>query len=137
MCIETNASALHALRPIAERIQSLSAEDKSNFRLEEGMLTPLHFKSIEALYGDSGPVLVDLLRKNPGIAIPIVMSRMEHKDAEWRKVKEEMTIVWRKVYEQNYHKSLDHRSFYFKQVCYEANSHMVHQDSWMMYIKFF
>ena len=23
---------------------------------------------------------------------------------------------WRKVYEQNYHRSLDHRSFYFKQV---------------------
>ena len=27
-----------------------------------------------------------------------------------------MNKVWRKVYEQNYHKSLDHRSFYFKQV---------------------
>lgn len=23
--------------------------------------------------------------------------------------------MWRKIYEQNYHKSLDHRSFYFKQ----------------------
>ena len=33
-----------------------------------------------------------------------------------RKVREEMTRVWRKIYEQNYHKSLDHRSFYFKQV---------------------
>jgi hypothetical protein len=26
-----------------------------------------------------------------------------------------MNKLWRKVYEQNYHKSLDHRSFYFKQ----------------------
>ena len=33
-----------------------------------------------------------------------------------RKVKEEMTRVWRKIYEGNYYKSLDHRSFYFKQV---------------------
>jgi paired amphipathic helix protein Sin3a len=30
-------------------------------------------------------------------------------------VREEMNITWRKVFEQNYHKSLDHRSFYFKQ----------------------
>jgi paired amphipathic helix protein Sin3a len=26
-----------------------------------------------------------------------------------------MNKLWRKVFEQNYHKSLDHRSFYFKQ----------------------
>jgi hypothetical protein len=30
-------------------------------------------------------------------------------------VREEMNKLWRKVFEQNYHKSLDHRSFYFKQ----------------------
>lgn len=27
----------------------------------------------------------------------------------------EMTRVWKRIYEANYHKSLDHRSFYFKQ----------------------
>jgi len=26
-----------------------------------------------------------------------------------------MTKIWRKIYEQNYPRSLDHRSFYFKQ----------------------
>lgn len=26
-----------------------------------------------------------------------------------------MNKVWKKVFEQNYHRSLDHRSFYFKQ----------------------
>ncbi len=30
-------------------------------------------------------------------------------------MRDEMTRVWRKVYEQNYPRSLDHRSFYFKQ----------------------
>jgi histone deacetylase complex regulatory component SIN3 len=33
-----------------------------------------------------------------------------------RKVKASMARMWQKVYEANYHKSLDHRSFYFKQV---------------------
>lgn len=32
-----------------------------------------------------------------------------------RQVREEMRETWSRVYEQNYHKSLDHRSFYFKQ----------------------
>ena len=27
-----------------------------------------------------------------------------------------MAVTWAKIYESNYHKSLDHRSFYFKQV---------------------
>ncbi|KAF5839292.1 hypothetical protein DUNSADRAFT_1165 [Dunaliella salina] len=62
-----------------------------------------------------GPVLVDLLRKNPAVAIPVVFHRMEQKDTEWQRVKAEMTKIWRKVYEQNYPRSLDHRSFYFKQ----------------------
>jgi TPP-dependent trihydroxycyclohexane-1,2-dione (THcHDO) dehydratase len=30
-------------------------------------------------------------------------------------VRGDMNKLWRKVFEQNYHKSLDHRSFYFKQ----------------------
>lgn len=34
-----------------------------------------------------------------------------------RKTKASMAKLWQKVYEANYHKSLDHRSFYFKQVC--------------------
>ena len=36
--------------------------------------------------------------------------------AHRRKVKQMMYKLWSKVYEANYHKSLDHRSFYFKQV---------------------
>ena len=35
-----------------------------------------------------------------------------------RKVKTNMAKMWQKVYDQNYHKSLDHRSFYFKQASF-------------------
>lgn len=40
-----------------------------------------------------------------------------------RKVKANMAKMWQKVYDQNYHKSLDHRSFYFKQVRRAADDH--------------
>lgn len=33
-----------------------------------------------------------------------------------QQVKQDMAVQWQKIYEFNYHKSLDHRSFYFKQV---------------------
>ena len=46
---------------------------------------------------------------------PIVLGRLKQKEAEWKKVKTEVTPIWVDVYEKNYNKSLDHRSFYFKQ----------------------
>lgn len=58
---------------------------------------------------------MDLVKKNPGTAIPVVLSRLQQKDSEWRKVKQDMKPLFGKVFQQNYHKSLDHRSFYFKQ----------------------
>jgi len=48
--------------------------------------------------------------------IPTILSRLMRKDLEWRELKEEMKVTWRKVVAQNYHKALDHRSFYFKQM---------------------
>ena len=65
--------------------------------------------------GEQGHQIVDLLKKNPGVAIPVVLSRLQQKDGEWRKVKQDMKPLFSKVFQQNYHKSLDHRSFYFKQ----------------------
>jgi paired amphipathic helix protein Sin3a len=62
-----------------------------------------------------GPNVADLLRKNPTVAIPVVLARLEQKDKEWRQNRLDMIPQWRKVFEQNYNKSLDHRSFYFKQ----------------------
>lgn len=73
--------------------------------------------------GEQGPQIVDLLKKNPGVAIPVVLSRLQQKDSEWRKVKQDMKPLFSKVFQQNYHKSLDHRSFYFKQTDKKALGH--------------
>jgi paired amphipathic helix protein Sin3a len=42
-------------------------------------------------------------------------NRLQQKDDEWRRVRFEMKAQWRKINETNYARSLDHRSFYFKQ----------------------
>ncbi|GFR40981.1 hypothetical protein Agub_g1646 [Astrephomene gubernaculifera] len=115
MAIERNVACIKRLKPLAQKIATMTPEERATFRMDENLLGPLHWRSIERLYADQGPVLVDLLRKNPVVAIPVVVARMEQKDDEWRRVRVEMNRVWKRIFEANYHKSLDHRSFYFKQ----------------------
>ncbi len=43
---------------------------------------------MERIYGEaSGPQVCDLLRKNPAVAAPVVLARLEQKDEEWREVR--------------------------------------------------
>ncbi len=66
--------------------------------------------------GERGAEMVDMLKKNPVVAAEVVLGRLTQKVEEWQADKRKMTEVWQKMYDANYHKSLDHRSFYFKQV---------------------
>jgi paired amphipathic helix protein Sin3a len=77
---------------------------------------------VERIYGEHGVEVRELLTKNPAVAIPVVLTRLKQKDDEWRKTREEMNKVWAEVYLKNYHKSLDHRSFYFKQLDKKSTS---------------
>eukprot|EP00798_Chlamydomonas_sp_ICE-L_P000490 gene490-1896_t len=117
MCIETNHAALKLHGPIVELSAKMSPDERNYYQLEAGHLLygPVPAFAIERLYAESGAHVVELLRKYPAVVAPIVAARMEAKDAEWRKIREDMTKTWRKIYALNYHKSLDHRSFYFKQ----------------------
>jgi len=50
------------------------------------------------------------------VAVPIILKRLKQKDQEWRKARRDWNKIWREINEKNYHKSLDHQSFYFKQL---------------------
>jgi paired amphipathic helix protein Sin3a len=74
--------------------------------------------------GSTDPAqILELLRKIPGSAIPVILTRLKQKDEEWRRQRIELNKEWKEVLERNYHKSLDHRSFYFKQNEKKALSH--------------
>ena len=75
----------------------------------------IQLRCIERIYGDHGLDVLELLRKNLTVALPIVMNRLKQKQDEWLKCRTDMNKVWAEVYAKNYHKSLDHRSFHFKQ----------------------
>ena len=41
--------------------------------------------------------MVKLLQQNPGVAIPVILSRLQQKDGEWRRIKDDMAPLWGKV----------------------------------------
>ena len=63
--------------------QALPADERASFRLDPSALTIVQSKAIESLYVESGQTIVELIRTHPAVAIPVVLARMEQKDAEW------------------------------------------------------
>ncbi|KAA8529502.1 hypothetical protein F0562_033699 [Nyssa sinensis] len=81
----------------------------------EDHFTALNLRCIERLYGDHGLDVMDVLRKNSPLALPVILTRLKQKQEEWARCRSDFNKVWAEIYAKNYHKSLDHRSFYFKQ----------------------
>jgi len=115
MVIETNAATIAKLEPIAAAVQQMTLEQRSRYALAEGILSPIHSKAIERIYGEHGPSVVEQVKQSPSVTVGIVLARLKQKDVEWRRTRLEMNKMWRETVEKNYYKSLDHRSFYFKQ----------------------
>lgn len=58
---------------------------------------------------------MEILRKNPSLALPVILTRLKQKQEEWTRCRTDFNKVWAEIYVKNHYKSLDHRSFYFKQ----------------------
>lgn len=58
---------------------------------------------------------MDILRKNQALSLPVILTRLKQKQDEWTKCRTDFNKVWAEIYAKNHYKSLDHRSFYFKQ----------------------
>ncbi|KAG7391744.1 Paired amphipathic helix protein Sin3b [Phytophthora pseudosyringae] len=123
MVIEANASTISILEPLAHEIEVLKKSKESsgdddklwNYVVDKGTFRVTHLNAITRIYGESGSEILELLRKHPAGAIPIILKRLKQKDEEWRRAREDLNRQWKDVNEKNYHKSLDHSSFYFKQ----------------------
>ncbi|URD90105.1 hypothetical protein MUK42_27419 [Musa troglodytarum] len=81
----------------------------------EDKLSSLNLRCIERLYGDHGLDVMDVLHKNSSLSLPVILTRLKQKQEEWTRCRSDFSKVWAEIYAKNYHKSLDHRSFYFKQ----------------------
>lgn len=116
--LETNAATIRILEGIHKKLCRMSAEEIAKFRLDDclgGASPTIHQGAIRRIYGDKAVDIIDGLKKNPSIAVPVVLRRLKAKEDEWREAQKGFNKIWREQNEKFYLKSLDHQGIYFKQ----------------------
>ncbi|KAL0694479.1 hypothetical protein Bca4012_061659 [Brassica carinata] len=114
MLLGSVSSAIKHVEILLEKINKNTISTDTTICIEEH-LSAMNLRCIERLYGDNGLDVMDLLKKNMHSALPVILTRLKQKQEEWARCHSDFQKVWAEVYAKNHHKSLDHRSFYFKQ----------------------
>ncbi|KAL8471473.1 hypothetical protein ACS0TY_028934 [Phlomoides rotata] len=114
MLLESFSSTAKRAEELLISINNNSVGSDGPIRMEDHF-TALHLRCIERLYGDHGLDVMDILRRSPSLALPVILTRLKQKQEEWTKCRLDFNKVWAEIYSKNHYKSLDHRSFYFKQ----------------------
>uniref|UniRef100_A0A668A5L2 Paired amphipathic helix protein Sin3a n=1 Tax=Myripristis murdjan TaxID=586833 RepID=A0A668A5L2_9TELE len=116
--LETNLATIRALETVQRRLSRMSAEEQLRFRLDNtmgGCSEVIHRKAIQRIYGDKAQDIIDGLKRNPAVSVPIVLKRLKMKEEEWREAQRGFNKIWREQNEKYYLKSLDHQGINFKQ----------------------
>ncbi|CAJ0967159.1 unnamed protein product [Ranitomeya imitator] len=117
--LETNLATIRVLEAIQKKLSRLSAEDQAKFRLDNtlgGTSEVIHRKALQRIYADKAADIIDGLKKNPAVAVPIVLKRLKMKEEEWREAQRGFNKIWREQNEKYYLKSLDHQGINYKQI---------------------
>lgn len=89
MNIDANLNVIALLTPIARRIENMSQEEKSNFRLRPGLggqSVTIYERIIKKVYDkERGAEIIELLYSTPAQVIPILLKRLMQKDEEWKR----------------------------------------------------
>ncbi|XP_075219291.1 paired amphipathic helix protein Sin3a-like isoform X2 [Lycorma delicatula] len=116
--IETNAATIRVLEGVHKKLCRLSSEEVAKFRLDDclgGNSPTIHQRALRRIYGDKAPDIIDGLKKNPVVAVPVVLRRLKAKEEEWREGQKGFNKIWKEQNEKFYLKSLDHQGINFKQ----------------------
>ncbi|KAL8229153.1 hypothetical protein R6Q57_014053 [Mikania cordata] len=114
MLLKSVSSTAKRAEDLLNNINKKSINTEVPIHIEDHF-TALDLRCIERLYGDHGLDVMDILRRNPSLALPIILTRLKQKQEDWTKCRSDFNKVWAEIYAKNHYKSLDHRSFYFKQ----------------------
>uniref|UniRef100_A0A8D3BXN5 SIN3 transcription regulator family member Ab n=1 Tax=Scophthalmus maximus TaxID=52904 RepID=A0A8D3BXN5_SCOMX len=116
--LESNLATIRALEAVQRKLSRMSAEEQLRFKLDNtmgGASEVIHRKAIQRIYGDKAHDIIDGLKRNPAVSVPIVLKRLKMKDEEWREAQRGFNKIWREQNEKYYLKSLDHQGINFKQ----------------------
>ncbi|KAG0944553.1 hypothetical protein G6F57_002257 [Rhizopus arrhizus] len=116
--IEANLTTTALLEPIAKKINMMTPDEKSSFRLSSDFGSSskaVYQRILKKIYGPvKGIEIIKLLHNNPAQSVPIVLKRLKQKEEEWRRAQREWNKIWREVEAKNYWKSLDYKGIMFK-----------------------
>ncbi|TGZ43780.1 Paired amphipathic helix protein Sin3a, partial [Temnothorax longispinosus] len=116
--IETNASTIRVLEGVHKKMNRMTQEEIQKYKLDEcmgGCSPTIHQRAIRRIYGDKAPDIIEGLKRNPAVAVPVVLRRLKTKEEEWREAQKGFNKIWREQNEKYYLKSLDHQGINFKQ----------------------
>ncbi|XP_053677519.1 uncharacterized protein LOC128727615 [Anopheles nili] len=121
--IETNSATIRVLEGVQKKLTRMSQDEVSRFRLDDclgGTSSTIHQRALRRIYGDKATDIIQGLKKNPSVAVPVVLRRMKTKEEEWREAQKSFNKQWREQNEKYYLKSLDHQGINFKQTDIKA-----------------
>lgn len=78
--METNLTTIRVLEAVQKKLSRMTAEEQVKFRLDNtlgGGSEIIHRKAIQRIYGDKALDIIDGLKKNPAMSVPIVLKRLE------------------------------------------------------------
>ncbi|KAI7878718.1 uncharacterized protein EV154DRAFT_524921 [Mucor mucedo] len=118
MNIEANLNVIALLEPIARRIEQMTPEEKTNFRLRPGLggqSVTIYERIIKKVYDkERGTEIIELLYTNPAQVVPIVLRRLKQKDEAWKRAQREWNKIWRELDAKNFYRALDYQGITFK-----------------------
>ena len=78
--LEANLATIRALETVQRRLSRMSAEEQLRFKLDNtmgGSSEVIHRKAIQRIYGDKAHDIIDGLKRNPAVSVPIVLKRLK------------------------------------------------------------
>jgi paired amphipathic helix protein Sin3a len=116
MRIEGARYTLEMLKKLELQLNDLTPEQASTYSIDPAYLVPMRMQPVAFIYGEHANQILNLLKTKPVTTIPVVIKRLTQKIDIWVTVaKPDDSKAWDEIVEKNFGKSLDHRSFYFKQ----------------------
>ena len=93
--LESNVSAIKALEMVQRKINRMSSEEKPKVRLGDSVNSATFSKAIKRIYGDKATNILHGLKRNPVVAVPVVLKRLRFKDFQWKEALKSFNKEWR------------------------------------------
>jgi paired amphipathic helix protein Sin3a len=111
--IEACNRTIQLLEPIAQTLNTATPDHRRNFQLDPklgGQSETIYKRVVYKIYGrEKGNEVLENLFNRPYDVVPILLTRLKSKSAEWKAAQIQWERVWRQQTNVLFYKSLDHQ----------------------------